>query len=308
MGNPPSLGDLPEYDRLVLASGNVMRDGVSASTIFQAGGLRASANEVCTVLDVTLNAARDRMKPWCLDTSKNILYAPDDCQTRGHGAKGPKEKEEEDKEEPEQVNLVAKVFLLSNALPPAFSPSKDIPFLIETLHRQLGHAGSGVVMDSIVLSVDGITYDEMDDQGRQEIPSVSWQGLLESWKVVEEMKRKGEVSRIGVSELNLGSLQDFSKAVETQPDINHLSLNDCCVFPKSLVQYAKDHQIELLTHGDATAIMPKESLDDLVRKHHLAPESGLIPRWVTKYSLIHPERNVVLDKGYIVIADALKRP
>lgn len=45
------------------------------------------------------------------------------------------------------------------------------------------------------------------------------------------------------------------------------------------------------------AIMPKESLDDLVRKHHLAPESGLIPRWVTKYSLIHPERNVVLDKG-----------
>lgn len=109
---------------------------------------------------------------------------------------------------------LAKIFLLSNALPPTFSPSKDIPFLIQTLHRQLDGSSSGSVLDSIVLSVDGITYDEMDDQGRQEIPSVSWQGLLDVWQAVEALKKDGKVSRIGVSELNLGSLEKLSKSVE----------------------------------------------------------------------------------------------
>ncbi|RKP11279.1 hypothetical protein BJ684DRAFT_22170 [Piptocephalis cylindrospora] len=307
MACPPSLDTPPKYDRLVITSGNIMLDGASASTIFRTSGLRASANEVCTVLDEALSTAHDRVKPWCLDDAKGILYVPDDCQVRRCDVKKLATKEEEEEAEPEQVIIVAKIFLLSNALPPTFSPSKDIPFLIQTLHRQLDGSSSGSVLDSIVLSVDGITYDEMDDQGRQEIPSVSWQGLLDVWQAVEALKKDGKVSRIGVSELNLGSLEKLSKSVEIQPDINHLSLNDCCVFPKSLVKYAKEHRIELLTHGDATAIMPKESFDELVKKHHLTPESGLIPRWVTKYSLIHPERNVVLDKGYIVIADTLKR-
>ena len=38
---------------------------------------------------------------------------------------------------------------------------------------------------------------------------------------------------------------------QTKPCINQVNLESCCVMPKDLTEYAKQNDIQLLTHNDA---------------------------------------------------------
>jgi hypothetical protein len=66
---------------------------------------------------------------------------------------------------------------------PGFDAGKDVEFALDTLRKQLGLRVDARSMASIVISVDGIAFDELDDEGRQSISSTSWVGLLSIWKV-----------------------------------------------------------------------------------------------------------------------------
>ena len=88
--------------------------------------------------------------------------------------------------------------------------------------------------------------------------------------------------------------------------------------PKTLIMYAKEHNIELLTHADCTDILPPGTTRELLgpgengagllaaRPDAADCEPGLKgdiePQWVIKYTAVVKNRGVIENKGYLAVA------
>jgi len=119
--------------------------------------------------------------------------------------------------------------------------------------------------------------------------------------------------------------------------VNQVDLENCCFLPKELIEFAKAHRIELLTHGDRSgssgsrpshalfaaasvrltrddgAVVlscPAEIITTAVLRQHLK-EHGVLPAeeierlellWVLRYSVFLQRRGVASDKAYLIAA------
>jgi glutamate--cysteine ligase regulatory subunit len=82
-----------------------------------------------------------------------------------------------------------------------------------------------------------------------------------------------------------------------------------------LILYAKQQQIELLTHNDCTNILPRGTLRQILGSGEEG--SGVLagngndeglrgdvePQWVVKYTAVVKDRGVVESKGYFAVAE-----
>ena len=87
--------------------------------------------------------------------------------------------------------------------------------------------------------------------------------------------------------------------------------------PKSLIMYAKQENIELLTHNDCTDILPSGTTRELLGPGGKgagvlaatadADDGGLkgdiVPQWVIKYTAVVEDRGVIENKGYFAMAE-----
>ena len=83
--------------------------------------------------------------------------------------------------------------------------------------------------------------------------------------------------------------------------------------PKSLILYAKQEKIELLTHNDCTNILPEGTVRELLgsgeKGFHLLADTSkalhgdLEPQWVVKYTAVVRDRGVIENKGYFAMAE-----
>jgi len=103
---------------------------------------------------------------------------------------------------------------------------------------------------------------------------------------MEELHAEGKVRRLGITNFTLAQMQAFIAMVKVRarrdssgattatfsssllthvaaaarwrrarwcqvpPRVNQVDLENCCFLPKELIEFAKAHRIELLTHGD----------------------------------------------------------
>ncbi|KAK6754567.1 hypothetical protein RB195_013516 [Necator americanus] len=120
------------------------------------------------------------------------------------------------------------------------------------------------------------------------------------WAAVEELVEKDIVHSIGVSDLDvdrLRLLRDASK--EHPPTINHYSIDGCCAVPSELVEYAKSHDIQLLTHNDPRSFsLDADVLDSTDKITGLG--TNLTNKWAARYTIWIRSRSVMAAKGYFV--------
>jgi len=129
--------------------------------------------------------------------------------------------------------------------------------------------------------------------------------VLPAWRTLEGLHKNGVIGRLGVTDFSETDLKTFSEKVQVQPALNQIELAQCCQLPSDLTSYAKANNIELLAHSDCSNILPKETLNKIMKAQHLVSQDKTIsPRWVLKYTVFVKCRGVVADKGYIVMADA----
>lgn len=137
---------------------------------------------------------------------------------------------------------------------------------------------------------------------------------------VERVRREGAASGAWIlMEFVEGkTVKELLRAVSVKPTVDQINVRDCCVVPKSLILYAKDKNIELLTHNDCMDILPcgttRELLGPGPNGAHIlaskadAPESepglkgNIEPQWVVKYTAVVKDRGVVENKGYYAVA------
>lgn len=177
-------------------------------------------------------------------------------------------------------------------------------------------------VDLLIVSYPGVNFDaedDVDDESDDASAQSEEEGLdaqLRSWKVLESLYEQSTIKQLGLSEFSSDRLRKFLPEVKIRPTVDQINVKDCCVVPKELIMYAKENQIDLLTHNDCTDILPAGTTRELLgpeianiiaaRPDAGADEPGLKgdiePQWVIKYTAVVKDRGVVENKGYIAAA------
>jgi len=221
----------------------------------------------------------------------------------------------------ESYDITVKLFYLPGI--PASRRERHTRDAIDLVLRELGVQN----IDLLIISYPGVSFDADDDGEEASVDenastdsdeSQNLDAQVRAWKVLEEYHSKGIISQLGLSEFSSDRLDKFLPAVSVKPTVDQINVRDCCVVPKSLILYAKDKNIELLTHNDCMDILPcgttRELLGPGPNGAHIlaskadAPESepglkgNIEPQWVVKYTAVVKDRGVVENKGYYAVA------
>lgn len=218
-------------------------------------------------------------------------------------------------EERSQYDITAKLFFLphTSATERCRHTQEAIGLVLRELHMPS--------IDLLIVSFPGVSFDA-DDEDEEE-PQWSHDGegedlsaMVETWKALENLHSKGTVKQIGLSEFGSERLEKFLPRTKVRPSVDQINVRDCCVVPKSLILYAKQEKIELLTHNDCTNILPSGTVRELLGTGEkgagllAGPEQGskglkgeVQPQWVVKYTAVVRDRGVIEKKGYFAMAE-----
>ncbi|MCJ1308821.1 hypothetical protein MMC25_002476 [Agyrium rufum] len=176
-------------------------------------------------------------------------------------------------------------------------------------------------IDVLIVSFAGISFDADDDEDEDLDDSDGSQAeqmddIVGTWQSLESLHAAGIVSQIGLAEFGSERLRKLLPRVKVRPSVDQINVRDCCVVPKSLILYAKEEKIQLLTHNDCTNILPKGTVRELLGPSEKG--AGLLadpkseskglrgevePQWVTKYTAVVRDRGVIENKGYFAMAE-----
>lgn len=219
-------------------------------------------------------------------------------------------------EERSQYDITAKLFFLHDisASKRCRHAQEAIRLVLQELHVQS--------IDLLIVSFPGVSFDaddeedpngsECSDSGEAE----DIDAMIETWRALEQLHSEGLALQIGVSEFGSERLQKFLPRTKTRPSVDQINVRDCCVVPKSLILYAKQERIELLTHNDCTNILPRGTVRELLGSGEngagvlAGPEKDsdglkgeVEPQWVVKYTAVVRDRGVIENKGYFAVAE-----
>ncbi|KAK5086460.1 hypothetical protein LTR05_003628 [Lithohypha guttulata] len=301
--------------KLILSTSNVMSSGQSVmrrpiyskSNVELVNGLRANFSLYQHHFSSSNNPS-DAYKQWTTQED-NTLFVP---VLRPQTLSEPRE----------SYDITVKLFYLPGI--PASRRCKHTREAIDLVLKELGVQS----VDLLIVSFPGVSFDA-DDDGEEEMSedesasadSDDSQGLdaqVKSWKVLEDYHSRGIISQLGLSEFSSDRLDKFLPEVSVRPTVDQINVKDCCVVPKTLIMYAKNNNIELLTHNDCMDILPCGTTRELLGPgdggaHILAsnpdsPDSepglkgNIEPQWVIKYTAVVKDRGVVENKGYFAMA------
>lgn len=222
----------------------------------------------------------------------------------------------------DSYDITAKLFYLPGI--PSTRRCRHTRDAIDLVLQELGVDS----IDLLIVSYPGVSFDA-DDDGEEELSadeedsgnSDESQGLdaqLKTWQVLETLHEKGTIAQLGLSEFSSNRLEKFLPEVKIRPSVDQINVKDCCVVPKTLIVYAKEHNIELLTHADCTDILTPGTTRELLGPGEngagllaARPDAGddepglkgdIEPQWVIKYTAVVKNRGVIENKGYFAMA------
>lgn len=226
----------------------------------------------------------------------------------------------------ESYDITVKLFYLPNI--PADRRCVQTREAINLVLKELGTSS----IDLLIVSFPGISFDADDEESDLDDPlsaptseyEQDAEGapedidtMITTWRTLEKLHGDGLVSKLGIAEFGCTRLEKFLPQTKVKPSVDQINVRDCCVVPKPLILYAKQQQIELLTHNDCTNVLPRGTLREILGSGEkgvgvLAGEGGdaterlkgdVEPQWVVKYTAVVKDRGVVESKGYFAVAE-----
>ncbi|KAJ5645079.1 hypothetical protein N7507_011090 [Penicillium longicatenatum] len=217
-------------------------------------------------------------------------------------------------EERSQYDITVKLFYLPGI--PASRRCAHTREAIDLVLKEL-HVES---IDLLIVSFPGILFDADDDSDEEDAEATGepddFDSMVQTWRTLESLHEQGMIAQLGVAEFGSERLARFLSHTKVKPSVDQINLKDCCVVPKSLIMYAKQEKIQLLTHNDCNDILPVGMTRELLGPTDKgagilasAPEANdgiqgdVEPQWVVKYTAVVKDRGVVENKGYFALAN-----
>ncbi|XP_069497325.1 glutamate--cysteine ligase regulatory subunit [Ambystoma mexicanum] len=185
-------------------------------------------------------------------------------------------------EEREEMRVSAKLFITGSE----FSSIKDaVDLACSTL---------GVTqLDSVIIAPPPV-----DDE-----VNLSLEHLQPYWEELEHLVKNKKIVAIGTSDLDKTLLEQLYQWAQVKPNSNQVNLASCCVMPPDLTEFAKQYDIQLLTHNDPKELLSESSLQEAIKETIEGSRSNeWAPLWLLRYSVIVKSRGIIKSKGYILQA------
>uniref|UniRef100_A0A8B9JC57 Glutamate--cysteine ligase regulatory subunit n=1 Tax=Astyanax mexicanus TaxID=7994 RepID=A0A8B9JC57_ASTMX len=121
------------------------------------------------------------------------------------------------------------------------------------------------------------------------------------WEELEGLVRSQKVAAIGTSDLDKALLEQLYNWAQVKPSSNQVNLASCCVMPPDLTAFAKEFDIQLLTHNDSKEMISAEGFKEAVQESSKDLQvADWRLEWVLRYSIIVKSRGIIKAKGYLV--------
>lgn len=231
-------------------------------------------------------------------------------------------------EERDQYDITVKLFYLPGI--PASRRQAHARDAIDLVLKEL-HVQS---IDLLIVSFPGVSFDAEDEETEADDDEAGsrtgseskagsenteqaddFESMVKTWHALETLAENGKIAQLGVAEFGTERLARFIQHTTIRPSVDQINVKDCCVVPKSLILYAKQENIRLLTHNDCTNILPPGTTRELLGSGKdsagvLASTPGAVdlqgeiePQWVVKYTAVVKDRGVIENKGYFALAE-----
>ncbi|XP_029474093.1 glutamate--cysteine ligase regulatory subunit [Rhinatrema bivittatum] len=185
-------------------------------------------------------------------------------------------------EEREEMKVSAKLFVSGSD----FSSVRDA---VNMARSALGIAQ----LDSVIIAPPPLE-DGVD---------LSLQHLQPYWAELENLVQNEKIIAIGTSDLDKSLLEQLYLWAQVKPNSNQVNLASCCVMPPDLTAFAKELDIQLLTHNDPKELLSEASFQEAIKESIQNSQANeWTPLWLLRYSVIVKSRGIIKSKGYILQA------
>ncbi|KAL3091321.1 hypothetical protein niasHS_007114 [Heterodera schachtii] len=129
--------------------------------------------------------------------------------------------------------------------------------------------------------------------------------VIRIWKEAEtELVDKGIVTTLGVADFQISELRKLWDDVRVKPRIVHVFIEGCCAVPPELQEFARNKNIQLLTHNDPRPF-PLTNVFRVFCSNSTAEseakcDATFCPIWAARYSVWVRRRSLMAEKGFIV--------
>ncbi|KAI9520427.1 hypothetical protein NQZ68_017127 [Dissostichus eleginoides] len=173
----------------------------------------------------------------------------------------------------------------------------------------LCEAGESSIRDAVEMACQTLAVSQLDSViiaptwPLAEGENQSLAHLQPAWEELESLVRSQRIAAIGTSDLDKDLLEQLYTWAQVKPSSNQVNLASCCVMPPDLTAFAKEFDIQLLTHNDPKELMSAATFQEAVQEG-TQDLSAAIWRleWVLRYSIIVKSRGIIKAKGYLVSA------
>ncbi|CAL8308157.1 unnamed protein product [Lota lota] len=185
-------------------------------------------------------------------------------------------------EEREELKVSVKLFLCE-------TDQSSIPEALEMACQTLAVSQ----LDSVIIAPRGLPEGTVQTLAH----------LQPAWEELEALVRSQKIAAIGTSDLDKDLLEQLYKWSQVKPSSNQVNLASCCVMPPDLTAFAKDYDIQLLTHSDPKELMSATAFQEAVQESTKELDvADWRLEWVLRYSIIVKSRGIIKAKGYLVNA------
>ncbi|XP_071389632.1 glutamate--cysteine ligase regulatory subunit isoform X2 [Centroberyx affinis] len=164
------------------------------------------------------------------------------------------------------------------------------------------------IRDAVEMACQTLAVSQLDSviiapPGPLEGDSQTLSHLQPAWEGLEALVRSQRIAAIGTSDLDKDLLEQLYNWAQVKPSSNQVNLASCCVMPPDLTAFAKEFDIQLLTHNDPKELMSAATFQEAVQEstQDLQVADWRL-EWVLRYSIIVKSRGIIKAKGYLVNA------
>ncbi|XP_029906237.1 glutamate--cysteine ligase regulatory subunit [Myripristis murdjan] len=164
------------------------------------------------------------------------------------------------------------------------------------------------IRDAVEMACQTLAVSQLDSviiapPGLLEGDSQTLTHLQPAWEELEALVRSQRIAAIGTSDLDKDLLEQLYNWAQVKPSSNQVNLASCCVMPPDLTAFAKEFDIQLLTHNDPKELMSAATFQEAVQEstQDLNVADWRL-QWVLRYSIIVKSRGIIKAKGYHVSA------
>ncbi|KAM4574833.1 glutamate--cysteine ligase regulatory subunit [Fundulus diaphanus] len=172
----------------------------------------------------------------------------------------------------------------------------------------LCESGQSAIRDAVEMACQTLAVSQLDSviivpPGPVEGDGQTLAHLQPAWEQLEALVRKQKIAAIGTSDLDKELLEQLYNWAQVKPSSNQVNLASCCVMPPDLTAFAKEFDIQLLTHNDPKELMSAAAFQEAMQEGlpGLSTTDWRL-EWVLRYSVIVKSRGIIKSKGYLVSA------